>query len=79
MRRARAHELRGRPLTALRRAAGTVGLYFMAFCRSQAPLRERMRAMYGVDGQERDRLTDFSQPASGSFYFAPSEEVLAAL
>lgn len=57
---------------------GTVGLYFMAFCKSQAPLRERMRAMYGMDGQERDRLTSYSNPASGSFYFAPSVETLDA-
>ena len=58
---------------------GTVGLYFMAFCNRQAPLRERMEAMYGINGQVRDRLTDFSNPASGSFYFAPSEEVLDSL
>jgi porphyrinogen peroxidase len=55
---------------------GTVGLYFMAFCKTQAPLRERLRAMYGVDGGVRDKLTDFSNPASGSFYFAPSVETL---
>ena len=55
---------------------GTVGLYFMGFCNSQAPLRERMEAMYGINGQVRDRLTDFSNPASGSFYFMPSVEVL---
>jgi porphyrinogen peroxidase len=57
---------------------GTVGLYFMAFCKTQAPLRERLRAMYGADGQVRDKLTDFSNPASGSFYFAPSTETLNA-
>jgi len=57
---------------------GTVGLYFMAFCKSQAPLRERMRAMYGMDGQVRDRLTAYSNPASGAFYFAPSVETLDA-
>ena len=56
---------------------GTVGLYFMAFCKAQAPLRERMNLMYNVDGSgERDQLTDFSDPASGSFYFAPSVEDL---
>jgi putative iron-dependent peroxidase len=55
---------------------GTVGLYFMAFCKTQAPLRERLRAMYGVDGGVRDKLTDFSNPASGSFYFAPSVQTL---
>jgi porphyrinogen peroxidase len=57
---------------------GTVGLYFMAFCKTQAPLRERLRAMYGLNGEVRDKLTDFSNPASGSFYFAPSMETLDA-
>ena len=57
---------------------GTVGLYFMAFCKTQAPFRERLRAMYGCDGQPRDKLVDFSNPASGSFYFAPSVETLDA-
>lgn len=55
---------------------GTVGLYFMAFCKEQAPIRERLRLMYAVDGGVRDRLVDFSNPASGSFYFAPSVETL---
>jgi deferrochelatase/peroxidase EfeB len=30
---------------------GTVGLYFMGFCKEQAPLRERMEAIYGMNGQ----------------------------
>jgi putative iron-dependent peroxidase len=55
---------------------GTVGLYFLGFCKTQAPLRERMEAMYGMNGQARDALTDYSTPASGSFYFAPSVETL---
>jgi putative iron-dependent peroxidase len=56
---------------------GTVGLYFLAFCKDQAPFRERLRAMYGLDGaKQRDDLTSYSNPASGSFYFAPSLEVL---
>jgi putative iron-dependent peroxidase len=57
---------------------GTVGLYFMGFCREQAPLRERMEAIYGMNGQARDALTDYSTPASGSYYFAPSVETLEA-
>jgi len=57
---------------------GTVGLYFLGFCREQAPLRERMEAIYGMNGQARDALTDYSTPASGSFYFAPSLETLTA-
>jgi len=58
---------------------GTVGLYFIGFCKTQAPLRERMEAMYGMNGQVRDAITDYSTPASGSFYFAPSVEMLDAL
>jgi len=57
---------------------GTVGLYFLAFCKKQAPFRERLQAMYGLNGQVRDQLTDLSNPASGSFYFAPSVETLDA-
>jgi porphyrinogen peroxidase len=57
---------------------GTVGLYFLGFCKTQAPLRERMEAMYGMNGQARDAVTDYSTPASGSFYFAPSVETLDA-
>ena len=57
---------------------GTVGLYFMGFCRDQAPMRERMEAMYGQNGQATDAIIDYSTPASGSFYFAPSVESLSA-
>ena len=59
---------------------GTVGLYFMGFCKSQAPLRERMNLMYNTDGSGvRDQLTDFSNPASGSFYFCPAVEDLDSM
>ncbi|MPZ13574.1 MAG: Dyp-type peroxidase [Chloroflexi bacterium] len=58
---------------------GTVGLYFLAFCKKQAAFRERLQGMYGLDGQARDQLVDLSNPASGSFYFAPSEETLEAM
>merc|ERR1712146_748467 len=58
---------------------GTVGLYFMGFCKSLAPLDERMRMMYGMDGQVRDAITTYSQPASGSYYFFPSNETFEAM
>ena len=39
-----------------------------------------LAAMYGTGGDGvRDRLTDFSTPVSGSFFFAPSLEALAAV
>jgi putative iron-dependent peroxidase len=58
---------------------GTVGLYFMGFCREQAPMRERMEAMYGNNGHVPDAITDYSTPASGAFYFAPSIETLEGI
>lgn len=57
---------------------GVVGLYFMGFCKTQAPLRERMEAMYGLNGQPRDAITNYSTPASGAYYFSPSVETLDA-
>ena len=56
---------------------GTVGLYFMGFCKEQAPL-QHMEAIYGMHGKPHDTLTDYSTPASGSFYFAPLVETLEA-
>ena len=38
-----------------------------------------MEAIYGMNGQERDALTNYSTPASGSYYFAPSVETLDAI
>lgn len=57
---------------------GTVGLYFLGFCASQAPLRERVDLMYGLGAAAgvRDGLTDFSKAVSGSYYFAPSKDAL---
>jgi hypothetical protein len=37
-----------------------------------------MEAMYGMKGEARDAITNYSTPASGSFYFAPSVEALDA-
>ena len=55
---------------------GTVaenGLYFLAFCFEQARFDLMLASIFGTseDGQH-DRLTDFSRPVSGAFYFAPS-------
>ncbi len=58
---------------------GTVGLYFMAFCKSQSPFVEMLNAMYGTDGQVRDKITDFSDPVSGAFYFSPSVSQLSEI
>jgi putative iron-dependent peroxidase len=58
---------------------GVVGLYFMGFAKEQKHLRERMEAIYGMNGQARDAITDYSTPASGSYYFAPNDDWLDTL
>jgi putative iron-dependent peroxidase len=55
---------------------GTVdkhGLYFVAFSAERTRYDRMLERMFGL-GQDgvHDRLTDFSRPVSGAFYFAPS-------
>ena len=54
------------------------GLYFLAFSADPGRYEQMLARMYGVseDGVE-DRLTDFSRPVSGSYFFTPSRELLA--
>ncbi len=64
-------------------AYGTVaehGLYFVAFSADRGRFERMLGRMFGVDADRvHDRLTDFSRPVSGAFYFAPSLTVLAEL
>lgn len=62
---------------------GTVaehGLYFVAFSAERARFDRMLARMFGTseDGV-RDRLTDFSRPTSGAYYFAPSLTALRAV
>jgi putative iron-dependent peroxidase len=60
---------------------GTVdehGLYFVAFSADRSRFDRMLARMFGNDG-DRDRLTDFSTPVSGAYYFAPSNTALRAL
>ena len=60
---------------------GTVdehGLYFVAFSADPSRFDRMLARMFGNDGV-RDRLTDFSTPVSGAYYFAPSNAALRAL
>jgi putative iron-dependent peroxidase len=59
--------------------AGEHGLYFVAFSGERSRYDALLARMFGnaPDGV-RDRLTDFSHPVSGSYYFAPSLNALAA-
>ena len=60
---------------------GTVeeyGLYFVAFSADPSRFQRMLARMFGIDGV-RDRLTDFSTPVSGGYYFAPSINALREL
>ncbi len=57
---------------------GEHGLYFIAFSADLSRFEKMLARMFDTtrDGVH-DRLTDFTTPVSGSFYFAPSLEALA--
>ncbi len=47
------------------------GLYFVAFSADCNRFERMLAQMFGLADGQRDRLTDFSRPVSGAFYFAP--------
>lgn len=51
------------------------GTMFVGFSASQRPLAEMLRSMAGLDG-ERDALTRYASPLTGSYYFVPSYDDL---
>lgn len=58
---------------------GTVaehGLYFVAFSADPRRFSVMLARMFGTADGVHDRLTEFSRPTSGSFWFAPSLEAL---
>jgi porphyrinogen peroxidase len=75
----------GRELQIYRRSVpyGTVhehGLFFVAFSGDPTRFDKMLARMFGTTSDPpRDHLTDFSRPVSGSYYFAPSLEALAAV
>ncbi len=55
------------------------GLYFVAFSASRHRYDAMLARMFGTSGDgEHDRLTEFTKPVSGSFWFVPSLPDLAA-
>ena len=61
---------------------GTVseaGLYFVAFSADRTRFDRMLARMFGLEDGVHDRLTDFSRPVTGSFYFAPSLTLLGEL
>ena len=56
-------------------SVGRHGLYFLAFSFDLHRFDVQLRRMIGVSGDEKhDRLTDFFEPVSSYFWFAPSIE-----
>jgi putative iron-dependent peroxidase len=74
----------GKELSLYRRSVpyGTVGehgLFFVAFSADPTRFSKLLARMFGVGDGVRDRLTDFTRPVSGSYYFAPSLDTLAVV
>jgi len=62
---------------------GTVaehGLYFVAFSADRSRFDTMLGRMFGTDGDQlHDRLTEFSRPVSGAYYYAPPLNLLVDL
>jgi porphyrinogen peroxidase len=62
---------------------GTVaehGLYFVAFSADRSRFDTMLGRMFGTDGDGlHDRLTEFSRPVSGAYYYAPPLNLLVEL
>ena len=56
------------------------GLQFIAFSAELSRFDKMLRNMFGESGDGlHDRLTEFSRPVTGSYYFVPSNETLSVI
>lgn len=55
------------------------GLQFVGFTAEAERPRKMLRRMFGEGDGVHDRLTEFSRPVTGSFYFAPSIQSMRAV
>ena len=54
------------------------GLFFVAFACEQLRIQIQLERMYGmIDDGVYDRIIEFSQALSGSYWFVPSADTLA--
>jgi porphyrinogen peroxidase len=61
---------------------GTVtdhGTMFVGFSAEQRPLQAMLESMAGLTDGSRDALTRYTRPLTGSYYFVPSTQTIAAL
>ena len=57
-----------------------LGLYFIAFSADRSRFTKMLANMFGTSGDGlHDRLTDFTTPTTGSFFFAPSLDALEGI
>ncbi len=62
------------------RASGDAGLLFIAYSRDLTTFEKMLSRMFGESGDNlHDRLMEFTEVASGGFFFAPSQETLQEL
>lgn len=55
------------------------GLHFVAFCNVTSTITLMLQRMYGVTDGVRDRLTEFSRPVTGAYWWVPSVDQLVRL
>jgi len=55
------------------------GLYFLAFACDQLRFTTQLQRMYGIPDGVTDRLIDYSDAVTGSYWFAPSQTALDTL
>lgn len=60
-------------------ASGEHGLLFIAYCQTLHNFKVMLESMYGVTDGKTDQLLRFTRAVTGAYFFAPSQEMLAAL
>lgn len=60
-------------------ASGTHGLYFISYCHRLYNIEQQLLSMFGERDGKMDAMLRFTKPVSGSYFFAPSLDVLTAL
>ncbi|WLS80037.1 Dyp-type peroxidase [Erwinia pyri] len=60
-------------------ASGTNGLFFLAYCATLYNIEQQLLSMFGEKDNKFDAMLRFTKPVSGSYFYAPSLQQLAAL
>jgi putative iron-dependent peroxidase len=59
--------------------SGTNGLFFLAYCATLYNIEKQLLSMFGELDNKFDAMLRFTKPVSGSYFYAPSQQQLAAL